>query len=107
MSRASLWAAPDRPSPATGDSSPHDLALRARIEALEQECGCQSGALAGLTAVVLYAGSLLLLGLWPGSWAVAVGVGVAAFLLAVAIGKHLALERAARERELLLRRLGA
>lgn len=107
MSRASSWAAPDRLSPPTGDSTPSASALRARVEALERECGCQSGALSGLTALALYVGSLLLLGLWPGSWPVAVGAGFAVFLLAVGIGKHLALERAARERELLLRRLGA
>ncbi len=94
-------------SAAAAEPAPADPVLRARIEALERECGCQSGAMSGLGALVLYAVSLAVLGLWPGSWPAAVAVGFAVFLLAVGVGKHLALERAARERELLLGRLGA
>jgi hypothetical protein len=76
--------------------------LRARVDQLERECGCQSGALAGFTALALYLVSLVVFGSWPGGWLIAAAVGFVAFLLAVGVGKHVALARAAQERDTLI-----
>jgi hypothetical protein len=80
-----------------------DLArLRSRIESLEGECGCESGAMAGFSTLALFMTSVAVLGPWAGGWVWSAISGFFAFALAVAIGKHTSLSRAHKERAKLL-----